>query len=296
MAKFKIFIDSTGDLPKELRDKYDIDYCPMTVQVDGKDVLASLDYDQGYSLKEFYDVMREGRRIFTSQVPAPTFVAKFTEALEAGLDILYIACSDKLSASVLTGEKVAEDLRVKYPERKIVVFDSLIACLGQGLMAVYASNLRKEGKSLDEVHAWLNENKNKFNQFATVATLSYLKQAGRVSATSAFFGNIFGVKPILISDAIGQNFAIEKVKGTKASLLYIAKGIVEAADGLEGKEIYIGHADDLAAAEFVRAEILRLAPDAKTYIGPIGPIVGASTGPGTVACYVFGKEVIVNRP
>lgn len=294
MQKIKIFIDSTGDLPKDLRDKYDIDYCPMVVTVDDKEVVASLDYDQGYSLKEFYDVMRAGRRIFTSQVPDHVFVEKFTAALKEGYDVLYIACSSKLSASVNAGEKVAESLRKEFPERKIVAYDSKIACYGQGEMAIFASNMRKEGKSLDEIVAWLDENRFKFNQFATVESLSYLKRAGRVSATSAFFGNIFGVKPILISDCLGQNLAVEKVKGTKNSLLYLAKAIVEAGEDLTGKTIYIGHADAIQAAEFVQAEVLKLAPGVSTYIGPIGPIVGASTGPGTIGVFVFGKEVTTN--
>ena len=295
MANFKIFIDSTGDLPKDLRDEFDIDYCPMVVTVEGEEVIASLDYDQGYTLSAFYDVMRAGKRIFTSQVPDHVFREKFTAALEEGFDVLYIGCSSKLSASVLAGEKVAVELRGKYPTHKIVCFDSLISCYGQGEMAIFASKMQQEGKSLDEVVAWLEENKFKFNQFATVATLSYLKQAGRVSATSAFFGNIFGVKPILISDCLGQNLAIEKVKGTKPSLLHIVNAAVEAGGDLDGKTIYIGHADDLPAAEFCQAEILKLAPNAKTYIGPIGPIVGASTGPGTIGLFVYGKEVTANR-
>ncbi|MBE6126942.1 MAG: DegV family protein [Erysipelotrichaceae bacterium] len=295
MNKIKIFIDSTGDLPKDLRDKYDIDYCPMVVTVDDKEVIASLDYDQGYTLKQFYDVMREGRRIFTSQVPDHVFVEKFTAALKDGFDILYIGCSSKLSASVLAGEKVALGLRKEFPNNRIVVFDSKISCYGQGEMAIIASKMRKEGKTLDEIEAWLSLNIFKFNQFATVDSLLYLKRAGRVSATSAFFGNIFGVKPILISDRLGQNLAIEKIKGTKQSLLYLAKAAVEAGEDLTGKTIFIGHADAIKAAEFVRDEILKLAPGVNIYIGPIGPIVGASTGPGTIGVYVFGKEVAANN-
>ena len=295
MNKIKIFIDSTGDLPKDLRDKYDIDYCPMVVTVDDKEVIASLDYDQGYTLKQFYDVMREGRRIFTSQVPDHVFVEKFTAALKDGFDILYIGCSSKLSASVLAGEKVAMGLRKDFPNNRIVVFDSKISCYGQGEMAIIASKMREEGKTLDEIEAWLSLNIFRFNQFATVDSLLYLKRAGRVSATSAFFGNIFGVKPILISDRLGQNLAIEKIKGTKQSLLYLANAAVEAGEDLTGKTIFIGHADAIKAAEFVRDEILKLAPSVNIYIGPIGPIVGASTGPGTIGVYVFGKEVAANN-
>ena len=296
MHNFVIFIDSTGDLPLDLRTKYDIDYCPMMLNIDGKEVIASLDYDQGYSPKELYDIMRGGTRVFTSQVPNQTFLDKFEPVLAEGKDILYIGCSSRLSASVAAAELLAKNhLRPKFPERKIVCYDSKLACYGQGEMAIYASNLRKEGKTLEEVVAWLDENLFKFNQFATVATLSYLKRAGRVSAGSAFFGNMLGVKPILISDCQGQNFAIEKVKGTKPSLNRIVALALEAAENPEGKTFYIGHADDLAAAEFVESELKRLAPKANTYIGPIGPIIGASTGPGTTAIYVFGKEVTTNR-
>ena len=295
MNKIKIFIDSTGDLPKDLRDKYDIDYCPMVVTVDDKEVIASLDYDQGYTLKQFYDVMREGRRIFTSQVPDHVFVEKFTAALKDGFDVLYIGCSSKISASVLAGEKVAMSLRKEYPNNRIIVFDSKISCYGQGEMAIIASKMREEGKTIDEIEAWLSLNIFRFNQFATVDSLLYLKRAGRVSATSAFFGNIFGVKPILISDRLGQNLAIEKIKGTKQSLLYLASAAVEAGEDLTGKTIFIGHADAIKAAEFVRDEILKLAPSVNIYIGPIGPIVGASTGPGTIGVYVFGKEVAANN-
>ena len=296
MNKFAIFIDSTGDLPIDLRKEFDIDYCPMMLNIDGKDVVASLDYDQGYSPKELYDIMRNGTRVFTSQVPNQTFLDKFEPVLKEGLDILYIGCSSALSASVAAAELLAKNhLRPAFPERKIVCFDSKISCYGQGEMAISASKLRKEGKSLEEVVAWLEENKFKFNQFATVATLSYLKRAGRVSAGSAFFGNMFGVKPILISDCKGQNFAIEKVKGTKPSLTRLVELALEAAGDPAGKTFYVCHADDIAAAKFVESELHTRAPGAKTYLGPLGPIIGASTGPGTTAIYVYGKEVTANK-
>ena len=296
MSQFVIFIDSTGDLPLDLRKEYDIDYCPMMLNIDGKDVIASLDYDQGYSPKQLYDLMRGGTRVFTSQVPNQTFLDKFEPVLKEGKDILYIGCSSRLSASVAAAELLCKNhLRPAYPERKIVCYDSKISCYGQGEMAICASNLRKQGKTLEEVVAWLDANIFRFNQFATVATLSYLKRAGRVSAGSAFFGNMFGVKPILISDCAGQNYAIEKVKGTKPSLNRIVELALEAVEDVEKTTFYIGHADDLAAAKYVEGELRRVAPKAKTYLGPIGPIIGASTGPGTTAIYVFGKEVTVNK-
>ncbi|OPZ36682.1 MAG: Fatty acid-binding protein [Tenericutes bacterium ADurb.BinA155] len=293
MNSFAILIDSTGDLGKDLRKQYDIDYCPMGISIDGKDYPASLDWDQGMTPHQLYDLMRQGMKFYTSQVPAQTFESKFKQYLDQGLDVYYIACSSGLSGSVNIARSVAAKLAPAYPHQKIVCFDSLISGYAQGAMAIKASEMRKEGKGLDEVAAWLDKNKLRYNQFGAIDDLTYLKRAGRVSASSAFFGNLFGVKPIVISDTKGHNYAYKKVKGRKASLIDIAQETVAATDDIEHSTIWIGHIDDPEGAEFVRQEILKLAKPGNIYVGPIGPIVGGSTGPGTVATYCFGKEVTV---
>ena len=289
----KVFIDSTGDLTKELRTKYDIDYFPMTVSIDDRQIVASLDYDQGLTIKDFYDVMRNGKRVFTSQVPNPVFEEGFERVLSQGNDILYIACSGKLSASVRAAEVIAKKFRAKYPDRRIEVIDALISGFGQGEMAIRASMLLREGKTLDEVVAWIEENKLKFNQFGVVETLKYLKQAGRVSASSAFFGNLFAVKPIIISTRNGENLAAYKVKGQKAAWKEAARLTVEAAEDIENKTVYVSHADNLEGAEYLKEEILKLAKPKEVFVADLGPIIGASVGPGTVISYVFGKEVTI---
>ena len=290
--KFVILVDSIAALGKKAREQFGVDdICPMTVSIDGKDVVASPDYDQGYSLHEYFDIMRNGKRVFTSQVPIPTFQEKFGEYVAKGNDILYIACSGKLSKSVEAGEKVAQDIMKEHPEARIVCFDGMNSNFAIADMARKAAAMRKEGKTLDEVVDFLKKNVNRWNQFGTVETLTYLKQAGRVKASKAFFGNIFAVKPILISDAVGNNYAARNVKGRKNSIIEIAKSAVEACDDIEHSTIYISHADDEKAAEMVKEEILKLAKPAEIYVGPIDPIVGASTGPGTLITYCFGKEV-----
>ncbi len=288
--KFAILIDSTGDLGKELRTKWDIDYCPMNISINDKEIVASLDYDQGYSAHDIYETIRGGTRVFTTMVPATVFQDKFTYYVEKGMDVLYIACSSGLSGSVNVGAKVAEGILAEHPEAKIVCFDALISGYAQGDMGITASKLRAEGKTLDEVVAYLTENRLRWNQFGAVETLTYLKQAGRVSASSAFFGNLFGVKPILVSDSTGHNVAVRKVKGWKAVLTEIAKEGVKACQDTAQYPIYIGQADNEAGAEFCKQEILKLAPNATVIVGPIGPIIGASTGPGTVAVYTFGAN------
>lgn len=291
MKNLSIFIDSTGDLDTELRKKYDIDYCEMGLSFKGKEIVASLEWDQGYDPHGFYDVMRSGEKIFTSQVTRQEFEKKFGAALEKGNDVLYIACASGLSKSVDMARTVAKELGEKYKDNQIAVVDSLICGYAQGDMAIRSRDMHNEGKSLDEIVAWLEENKLRYNQWAAVDNLNYLKRAGRVKASSAFFGNLFGVKPIVISDVNGYNFAVEKVKGRKPSLIKIVEEAIRTADDIENQTIYIAHSDDLEGAEFCKAELLKRAKPKAVHIGILGPIIGGSTGPGTIAVYSFGEKV-----
>lgn len=295
-----ILIDSTGDFNKDLRTRFGIDdYCEMHVSFNDngtqKEIAASLDWDQGYTPEQLYSILDRGERLYTSQVTRQEFEAKFTKYLNQGRDVLYIGCSSGLSKSIELGSQVAAELLAKpeYAGRKIVCLDSLISGYAQGYMGAFARSLENEGKSLDEIEAWLLENRLRFNQFAAINNLKYLKMAGRVSASSAFFGNLFGVKPILISDTKGMNFAVKKIKGRKASLIEIAKDTVEATEDIANAIIFIGHICDEEGAEFAKEEILKLAKPKEIILGDIGPIVGASCGRGVVSCYTFGKAVTI---
>ena len=289
--KFVIIVDSIAALGKKAREQFGVDdICPMTVSIDDKDVIASPDYDQGYSLHEYFDIMRHGKRVFTSQVPVPTFEEKFGEYVNKGCDILYIACSGRLSKSVEAGQKVAEKIMKEHPEAKIVCFDGLNSNFAIADMARKSAAMRAEGKTLDEVVDFLKKNVNRWNQFGTVETLTYLKQAGRVKASKAFFGNIFGVKPIFISDRKGNNFTINKVKGTKASLNELFEGVKNAMIPGETTEVFIGQGMAQDRAESLKKrfeEELNI----KATVLWIGPIVGTTCGPGVIATFCRGKEV-----
>ena len=242
MRKIKIVTDSCSDLKKSIRDKYDIDYLQMFTVRDAKETPASLDWEY-YSPKELYDTIRGGNRVTTTQVPAVNFEKGFKQFLDEGFDIVYIACSSKLSGSVNTGRKVAEEMLRDYPDAKIRCVDSLNACGGEGLVAVKAALLRDEGLSADEIADKLDEVRNNVNQFVTVHSLNALKAAGRVKASSAFFGNLLGVKPILVSDKNGDNIAINKVKGRYNSLEEIVNLTAEAIIPEDNEFIYVVHAD-----------------------------------------------------
>lgn len=293
MSKYVIVTDSTSDLSLELRKEYDIDYVQMLINLEGKELPASLDWDV-FSPKELYDWLREGRRITTAQVPVQSFLNCFEKYLSLGQDVLYIACSSALSGSGNCARNLIEDLVEKYPENKVVVVDSLISCMGQGILCIEAAKNRANGMSIEDNKKWLLENRLKANQICSIETLEYLARVGRVKASKAFFGNLFGVKPILISDAKGNNFAFKKVKGRKASLDFIIQYAKETIVNSENQVVYVAHGDDLQTAEFVAGEVRKEIKCKDVVICPLGPIVGTSCGPGTVAIYYLGQEVTIS--
>ena len=292
MKKFVIISDSCCDLSKDLREKYDVSYVPMHFIFDGEDHIADLDWTE-FSVSEYYDIMRGGKRITTAQVSADDYRTAFENAIKDGCDVLYISCSSALSASVTASYAVRDELMQKYPDAKIVCVDSLTACTGLGLLCMTASELRAAGKTLDEVAQWLEEHKLEAHQEATPEKLNYLKQAGRVSATSAFFGGLFNIKPIIISDAQGRNLAVEKVKGRQTSIARLAERMQADFKTVDYQKIFVVHADCEEGAAALKKEIVARMPELEKDIqtGVIGPIIGATVGPGTLAVYFFGDKV-----
>ncbi|MBQ3928115.1 MAG: DegV family protein, partial [Clostridia bacterium] len=243
-----------------------------------------------YTPKALYDIMRAGNRVTTTQVPPQVFMDKFTEYLEKGMDIVYVACSGKLSGSVNTGSVIANELKAKYPDADIRCIDSLNACIGEGMMAIYAAQLRDQGLSAADIEAKVLDSRKLVNQIVTVDSLDTLKRAGRVKASAAFFGNLMGVRPILISDANGNNAPIKKVKGRANSMAEIVNELKETIDP-EEQTVYVVHADCLEDAQKLEQMVKEALPKVNTYITYIGPIIGASIGPGAVGVFAFGKRV-----
>lgn len=289
---YVIISDSTCDLSNEIRAKYDIDYVYMNYVIDEKEYPAMLDW-QYHSAKEFYDLMRKGTRVTTTQVPREVFVDKFSSYLKEGKDIIYLSCSSALSGSFNLATLIAKELEEEFPNNKVYCVDSLISSLGQGGLAIMASQLRAEGKSVEDVVSFLKNNRLKMNQAGTADTLEYLRRAGRVKASKAFFGNLFGVKPIIISDTIGQNYAFKKTKGALNAKLAIAEHLAEVVENPQDQILYISHADAEESALALEKIILERIPFASSHIGYIAPIVGSCVGPGTIIAFCFGKEVTI---
>lgn len=291
MRDFVIITDSTSDLTSQMRQEYGIEYVKMNYVIDGVEYKASLDWES-HTVREFYDLMRGGTRVFTTQIHRDTYCEAFEKAIEAGKDVVYIACSSALSASVNVARLVAQELTEKYPAAKIYCIDSLISSLGQGYVAMEASRKRAAGMDAAETAAYIEGMKLCVNQCGTVASLEYLQRAGRVKASKAFFGNLFGVKPIIISDRKGQNYAYKKAKGSANARMAIAEHIAQAADGVYD-ELLLTHADCPEDIELLKEAILQVAPFKRVTVSTIGPIVGASVGPGTVIAFCRGKEVMI---
>lgn len=196
-----------------------------------------------------------------------------------------------LSGSYQSSLMIKEQLASKYPQAKIVCIDSLNSCMGLGLMCIMASELRLQGKTIEETAKWVEDNKLKINQECSVESLKYLKQAGRVSALSAFFGGLLSVKPIIVSDVNGMNVAIEKVKGRMTSIDTIVQRSANEYTG-EWNKVAVVHADcEMDHNVLVDKGKSILPKDVEVITGTIGPIIGASAGPGTIAVYLLGKEV-----
>lgn len=293
MKNYVILTDSCSDLDKSDREKYNIEYVKMHFTCDSFSGDADLDWNN-VSFKDFYGVMRNGNRIITSQINAEEFKIVFNQIVNKGYDILYIGCSSALSGSVKASLVARDEILKSYPDSKIICIDTLNACLGEGILCISASKLRAQGKSIDEVASWIEEKKNFVHQEATVDKLTWLKMAGRVSAVSAFFGGLLNIKPIIISDMKGANVAIEKVKGRKPSFIRIAERVKERIVECDHQEIYVVHGDCEDDAKEFAEEIRKCLPESlKNYqinIRRLGPIIGASCGPGTLGVYYFGTE------
>lgn len=286
MSKYVIVTDSACDLSPKMLGEMGVEYLELTFRFDGEDK-EYLNYS--VPTKEFYDKMRAGGVAKTAAINAEAFLAKFTEILDTGADILYIAFSSGLSTTYNSSRIAAEELREKYPERKIELIDSLTASAGEGLVVYLVNEKKKAGATLEEAAAYAREVSPRLCHWFTVDDLVYLKRGGRVSPTVAFVGNLLGIKPVLHVDDAGHLINVSKARGRKNALGELVKKYEELALDHKGT-VFFCQADCKDEVEPV-AELLRtkFGADVK-YIADIGPVIGAHSGPGTVAVFFEGKQ------
>ncbi len=288
MSEYVLFTDSTCDLTPELVEEMDVRVFPMMFQLDGKTYHNYPD-NRELAPADFYAALREGGASTTSQVGMGEFTDAFTEVLEQGKDILYLAFSSGLSGTYQASMVVSRELSEKYPDRKIVCVDTLQASMGEGLFSYTVAMMRKNGATLEEAAEFARQNAQSFCAWFTVDDLMFLKRGGRLGTGAAVMGTLLGIKPVLHVDEKGALIPMEKVRGRKASLDALVKHLEESAQNLSEQIVFVSHGDCLADAQYVADKVKALGAR-KIVINEIGPVIGAHSGPGTVALFFRGSH------
>ncbi len=287
MSNYIIAASSTTDLTEKYASDHNLTLLPFTFTMEEQTYPD--DFGKSMSIDTFYSRVREGASASTSLVNASTYEAFFTEMLEKKFDVLYLELSSAITGSVDNAISVAKKLNEKY-ENQVYIVDSLSACRGFGLLVHYALTMKEQGKSLGEVHSWLEKNKLNLIHWFTVDDLNHLKRGGRVSATSAFVGTMLKIKPVLNMDNEGRLIPRFKIRGRKKSLQTMVDMMEKDIVNPDGQTVFIGHADCPEDARFVEAQIRKAFPGiTDIQISSIGPVIGAHSGPGTVALFYMGK-------
>lgn len=287
MDKFCIVTESTADLTPALVDRFDITVIPMRFSFGDTEYYNYPD-NRALSPEAFYQMLRDGQVSTTTAINMSQFEEAFVPILERGQDILYLGFSSALSSTFGTAVVVAQQLRERYPARRIEVVDTLAASMGEGLLVCLAAMQQQRGANLDQVADWVRAHIFKLSHWFTVDDLIHLYRGGRVNALTAHVGTALGIKPILHVDDAGQLIPMAKIRGRKQSIEALAQKLKALGQDVEQQMILIGHADALDAAEYLAGLVRADFPSAEIQIGTIGPVVGSHTGPGALTLFFLG--------
>ncbi|HHT97164.1 MAG TPA: DegV family protein [Clostridiales bacterium] len=288
MKKYIITTDSTSDLPSDYLKEHNIKIVPIYYSFN------NLIYGDELKLEpqEFYSKMRNGDMPVTMAANPDTTHSIFENLLKEGYDILHIAFSSALSGSYSVAGIAARDLSEEYPDSKIIVIDSLCASLGEGFLVHKAVTLKEEGKCIDEVAKWIEENQLNICHMFTVNDLFHLQRGGRVSKAAAIIGTLINVKPVLHVNNEGQLILLNNIRGRKKSLVALVDEMEARLINYDLKNdmVFISHGDCIEDAEYVAKLVKERFGIEKTLINFIGPTIGAHSGPGTIALFFMGNK------
>lgn len=286
MSLFQIITDSGCDLPKEKLSQLNLTVVPLYVNFRNESLEDSVDN----GIKTLYDGLRAGEVASTSAVNPDRWAAAMEPALQEGKDILVITFSSGLSTTYQSAVIAASDLSETYPQRQIKVVDSLCASLGQGLLVWYACQKQAEGMCLEDLAAWLEENRLHLCHWFTVDDLMYLKRGGRISATTALLGTMLNIKPILHMDDEGHLINITKTRGRKAAIDALAAKAAQLGLPGENELMFICHGDCREDAEYLAQQLKKTTEVKEILIGYTGAVIGSHSGPGTLAVFFLGSQ------
>lgn len=278
--------DSDSDLPYALKEQYDIPVVYMPYAVNGVEYLDDLGKTLDH--KTYYDKMRQGAVPVTSALNEDTYLEYFEPILKEK-DLLFVAFSSQLSCTIQAVYSAREKLLEKYPERKFIVVDTLSISGPMTLLILCAHRLYREGKSIEEVAAWLEKNKLRAQAWLTVDDLVYLKRGGRISSTSAALGSMLDLKPVLIESREGKMISVDKVRGRKRALNYLVDRTIENLEDPSECFAMVLHADAPEDANRLVEMLREKIPGLEVRLENVGPVIGAHCGPGTLAVCFMGK-------
>ena len=291
---YQIFVDSAANIPAELVDKYNIRVISFLNIVGGQEMPgfeAGLTPEQEREKgAQYYNAIKNGLEVKTSLVNSEEFKDHFTPVLEKGEDILYISLSKNISGTYQAAKIAAEDLQEDYPDRKIRLVDSMNASLGQGLLAIYASEMRSGAKDLDEVADRLEEMVPHMNGIFTVEDLSYLARSGRISNATAVVGNVLNVKPLLKGNADGYIVQFRKCRGRKKSLKDLIDLVCDNILDPENQILGIAHADAYEDSLMIMEKIQERVKVRDFINTSYDYCTGSHVGPGTIALFFMAKD------
>lgn len=289
MNDYIIMTDSSCDLPAKLADEMALTVLPLSVYIEDTKYVNYLD-EREIAFSELYAKLRTKCPAKTSAINMNDFLTPMEEILKSGRDILYIGFSSGLSGTYNAGAAAAQEMAEKYPERKVYAVDSLCASMGQGLLVYHAWKHKQAGESIEQVRDWVVDNRLHLCHYFTIDDLMFLKRGGRVSGATAVVGSMLSIKPIMHVDNEGHLIKIGTARGRKASIRALADGAGKLGIDLENQVIFISHGDCLEEAEYL-AGIMRERFHVKdVVISYVGPVIGAHSGPGTIALFFLGTE------
>lgn len=287
MNSYVIFTDSACDVSPALLSDWGVKMAPLTFRFSG----SEKEYlDSEMESEAFYSRMRNGEEVKTAAVNKDYFKEKFTQILDSGNDILYLGFSSALSSTYNSARLAAEELAQEAPLRKIVLIDTKSASAGLGLIVYLTVKKKEDGADLDSAAEYAKSLIDRLCHWFTVDDLSYLKRGGRISPTTAFFGNMLGIKPILFASSEGLLEKHSKVIGRHAAIEELTKKYGELADDKTGGTVFISHADCEEDAKLLQKMLAERYGARVKLICNVGCVIGAHSGPGTLALFFKGKD------
>ena len=289
MSKFIILTDSSCDLPAAMAEEKQLEVLPLTVYVENDSYRNYLD-GREIGFKDFYQRLQTTNNVKTSAVNQAQFLEIIEPLAAAGSDVLYLGFSSGLSGTFNAGALAVNELSEKYPERKLYAVDTLCASLGQGLIVYLCWQQQQAGRSIEEVRDYAEKIKLNVCHWFTVDDLMFLKRGGRVSAATAIVGSMLSIKPVMHVDNEGHLIKVDTARGRKASIRALVAEMEKRGTDLAGQHIFISHGDCEEDAKYLASLVREKCGVKDVTINYVGPVIGAHSGPGTLALFFVGTE------